>query len=70
MSKSSERNADKQQAEAGSTAAAQQPSSSEEARVWKVLEQARQNVKQAAKRELEGEIISSDVLNLRLRALE
>ena len=43
------------------------PSSPEEARVWKVLEEARQNVKQIAKREVEGEVITGDILNLRLK---
>ena len=34
-----------------------------------LLEQARQNVKQLAKRALEGETITGDLLNMRLRSL-
>ena len=45
------------------------PSSPEEERVWKVLEQARQNVKQIAKKELEGEVITEEILNRPLRAV-
>ncbi len=44
-----------------------EPASAEEARVWKALEDARQNVKRIAKREVEGELITGDILNLRLR---
>jgi len=40
-----------------------------EAELLALLEQARQNVKQIAKRALEGEVISGELLNMRLRAL-
>ena len=39
-----------------------------EERVARVLETSRQNVKELVKRELETESVSSDLLNLRLRA--
>ena len=39
-----------------------------EKRVARVLEASRQNVKDLVKRELETEAVSSDLLNLRLRA--
>lgn len=69
MKESPERSAQQHHPEPSPAVPAQpQPSSTEEERVWRILEQARQNVKQVAKRELEGEIIGSDVLNLRLRA--
>jgi hypothetical protein len=42
-------------------------SSAEERRVWAIMEQARKNVREAVKHELEGEVISGDVLNFRLR---
>jgi len=44
-----------------------EPRSKEEQRVWEVLEQARQNVKPLAKREMEVETVSSEILNFRLR---
>ena len=40
----------------------------DEAQALALLEQARQNVKQIAKRALEGEVISGELLNMRLRA--
>lgn len=43
------------------------PTSSEEERVWAVLEQARQNVKSIVKKEIEGEVLTGELLNLRLR---
>ena len=43
------------------------PRSSEEARVWEVLEEARQQVKHIVKREMEAEVITSDILNIRLK---
>jgi hypothetical protein len=42
--------------------------SAEERRVWAILEKARENVRSVAKRELEGEVISGEVLNFRLRS--
>jgi hypothetical protein len=47
----------------------QQPSSPEEAKVWDILEQARQKVKPIVKKEKEAEVLTSDLLNLRLKAL-
>ena len=47
----------------------QQPRSPEEAKVWDILEQARQKVKPIVKREKEAEVLTSDLLNLRLKAL-
>ena len=43
------------------------PRSEEEKQVWDVLEQARQNVKSVVKKELEAEIVTSELFNLRLR---
>ena len=43
------------------------PRSEEEKRIWEVLEQARQNVKSVVKKELEAEIVTSELFNLRLR---
>lgn len=43
------------------------PASPEEEHVWKLLEQARQNVKQIARKELEGEVITEEILNRPLR---
>lgn len=43
------------------------PRSEEEKQVWEVLEQARQNVKPVVKKELEAEIVTSELFNLRLR---
>lgn len=40
-----------------------------EAKVWAALEQARQNVKPIVKKEREAEIVSADLLNLRLKAI-
>jgi hypothetical protein len=44
-------------------------SSIEEAKVWAALEQARQNVKPIVKKEREAEIVSAELLNLRLKAI-
>ena len=44
------------------------PRSVEEQRVWNVLEEARQNVKQLTKRELEAELIPSDLMSFRLKS--
>jgi hypothetical protein len=41
--------------------------SDEEERVWQVLEEARQNVKRLTKRELEAELLPSDLLSFRLK---
>lgn len=43
------------------------PRSDEEQRVWDVLEAARQNVKQLTKRELEAELIPSELMSFRLK---
>jgi hypothetical protein len=50
-----------------STGRATSAGSAEERRVWAIMEQARKNVRDAVKHELEGEVISGDVLNFRLR---
>jgi hypothetical protein len=42
--------------------------SSEEEKVWAAFEQARQNVKPIVKKEREAEIVSAELLNLRLKA--
>ena len=44
--------------------------SSEEAKVWAALEQARQNVKPIVKKERQAEILTAELLNLRLKAVE
>ena len=41
--------------------------SEEEQRIWQVLEEARQNVKRLTKRELEAELLPSDLLSFRLK---
>lgn len=43
------------------------PHSPEEARVWQILDQARQNVKPIVKKEKEAEVLTSELLNLRLK---
>jgi hypothetical protein len=43
------------------------PRSEEEKETWEVLEQARQDVKFIVKKELEAEIVTNELLNLRLR---
>ena len=43
------------------------PASALEARVWKVLDEARQRVKAAAKKEIQGEKVSPDLFNFRLK---
>jgi hypothetical protein len=43
------------------------PRSEEEQRIWQVLEEARQNVKRLTKRELEAELLPSDLLSFRLK---
>jgi len=45
----------------------QQPRSAEEAKVWEILEEARQRVKPIVKKEKEAEVLTSDLLNLRLK---
>jgi len=42
--------------------------SSEKEKVWAAFEQARQNVKPIVKKEREAEIVSAELLNLRLKA--
>ena len=44
------------------------PRSLEEAKVWEVLEEARQRVKPIVRKEKEAEILTSDLMNLRLKA--
>lgn len=44
-----------------------QPRSKEEAAVWAVLDQARQHIKPRVKQELQGEVVGTDILNLRLK---
>jgi hypothetical protein len=44
-----------------------EPESGEHARVWAVLEQARQNVKPIVNKEKEAEVLPDEVLNLRLK---
>lgn len=41
--------------------------SQEEKFVWEALEEARQSVKPAVKKQMEGEMINQDLLNFRLR---
>ncbi len=43
------------------------PRSDEEKRVWEILEEARQNVKPLTKRELESELLPSELMNFRLK---
>ena len=43
--------------------------SPEEARVWAALEQARQNVKPIVKKERDAEVVTAELLNLRLKAI-
>ena len=43
--------------------------SPEEAKVWAALEQARQNVKPIVKKEREAEVVTAELLNLRLKAI-
>jgi hypothetical protein len=44
------------------------PRSEQEARVWALFEEARQKVKARVIRELEGEAVGEEILNLRLKA--
>jgi hypothetical protein len=43
--------------------------SPEEAKVWAALEQARQNVKPIVKKERQAEVVTAELLNLRLKAI-
>jgi hypothetical protein len=43
------------------------PRSDEEKRIWEILEEARQNVKQLTKRELESELLPSELMSFRLK---
>jgi hypothetical protein len=43
------------------------PRSDEEKRIWEILEESRQNVKQLTKRELESELLPSDLMSFRLK---
>lgn len=45
-----------------------QPGSPEEAKVWEILEEARQKVKPIVKKEKEAEVLTGELLNLRLKA--
>jgi hypothetical protein len=59
----------KKQAESSATSDLQTKScSSEYEKVWAAFEQARQNVKPIVKKEREAEIVSAELLNLRLKA--
>ena len=44
------------------------PRSEDEARAWAILERARQQMKPRVKVELEGEVVSADILTLRLKS--
>ena len=44
------------------------PRSAEEQRVWDALEEARQNVKPLTKRELEAELLPSELMSFRLNS--
>jgi hypothetical protein len=46
----------------------QEPRSAEEAKVWEILEEARQKVKPIVKKEKEAEVLTGELLNLRLKA--
>jgi hypothetical protein len=59
--------ADDRQAESNGREGELKPRSEEEKQVWEVLEQARQDVKSVVKKELEAEIVTSELFNLRLR---
>ena len=59
--------ADNRQGESNDREGELKPRSEEEKQVWEVLEQARQNVKSVVKKELEAEIVTSELFNLRLR---
>jgi hypothetical protein len=50
------------------TTRAPKPRSEKEARVWALFEEARQKVKSRVIRELEGEAVGEEILNLRLKA--
>ena len=59
----------KKQAESSATAEPETKTCSpEEEKVWAAFEQARQNVKAIVKKEREAEIVSAELLNLRLKA--
>ena len=45
-----------------------QPGSPEEAKIWAILEEARQKVKPIVKKEKEAEVLTGELLNLRLKA--
>lgn len=59
--------AENQQTESNDREAKLKPESEKEKQVWEALEQARQNVKSVVKKELEAEIVTSELFNLRLR---
>ena len=44
------------------------PQSDEEARVWEILDRARQETKAKRMEQLEAEVIGADILNLRLKS--
>jgi len=64
---SGKRKTDEDQAKASPASDRPMPRSTEEAAVWKCLEQARQNVKPIVKKEQEAEVVTGDLLNLRLK---
>ena len=47
----------------------QKARSPEEARVWEILEKARQAVKPLVKKEKQAELLTGELLNLRLKAI-
>lgn len=59
--------ADHRQRESNDRTGELTPESEREKQVWEALEQARQNVKSVVKKELEAEIVTSELFNLRLR---
>ena len=47
----------------------QKARSPEEARVWEILEKARQSVKPLVKKEKQAEVLTGELLNLRLKVI-
>jgi hypothetical protein len=43
------------------------PRSEEEAKVWALFEEAKRNVRSRVAKELEGELVGEEILNLRLK---
>lgn len=59
--------ADNRPTDANAAATQLTPRSEMEKEAWEALEQARQNVKPVVKKEIEAEVVTSELLNLRLR---